>query len=91
MLVSDPVSSSVTAEGEAIFSHPKVVQIFKSFVGVVVGCWKKKNPAGLSGEQGLESAKICAYFDYLLGSRVLGSSLRRLVKDMPPSRHTIPV
>jgi hypothetical protein len=91
MLVSDPVSSSVTAEGEAIFSHPKVVQIFKSFVGCRC-CWlEKEKPCWPSGEQGLKSAKICAYFDYLLGSRVLGSSLRRLVKDMPPSRHTIPV
>jgi hypothetical protein len=43
------------------------------------------------GEQGFESAKKLCVFAYLLGSRVLGLSPRRLVKDMPPPRHTIPV
>jgi len=58
MLVSDPVSFSVTAEGETFFSHPKVVQIFKSFVGYR-GWWlKKKNPAGLPASRVLKALKI---------------------------------
>lgn len=56
MLVSDPVSSSVTAEGETIFSHPKVVQIFKPFVGC--RCWllEKEKTLLAVAKQGSEKA-----------------------------------
>lgn len=36
MLVSDPVSPSVTAEGETIFPHPKVVKFLCHLLVVVV-------------------------------------------------------
>lgn len=55
MLVSDPVSSSVAAEGETIFSHPKVVQIFKSFVGCRC-CWLEKKTLLAVRRAGFEKA-----------------------------------
>jgi hypothetical protein len=51
---------------------------------------KQKTLLAVAKQGSEKRLKIGAYF-YLLGSRVLGSTPRRLVKNIPPSRHTIPV